>query len=73
MRVNKSDERLARALVAYDLYYVGFPQHLIQGRIDEAWPGQLKKAKDLNYVIKNTYNWELDGETTKKEMEKWAD
>ena len=73
MKISKKAEKLARALIAVDLFYIGFPEERVQSRIDEAWSGQLPQAQDVICAMNNIEDFELDGETTQEEIDMWRD
>lgn len=72
MKVAKKDERLARAMLAHQLWANGFPKDRIYDRVSEAWPGLLEHAKGLNSVVNQIKDYELDGCTTQEEIDRWS-
>jgi len=72
IKVSKKDERLARSLLWNMLVDNGYPEEKTDERVNEAWPGLLKRAKDINLGIRLTIGDELDGKTTESEIENWT-
>jgi len=71
MKVAKKHERLARALLLLELVNVGFPEEKTQERVDEAWPCKLDDAEWLNCIAMHVQDYELDGNTTQEEINRW--
>lgn len=71
MKVSKKDESLARALLWNHLLDNYFPSEKIEERVNEAWPGHLELAKNLNQVAK-IYQYDLKGFTTQEAIDRWS-
>jgi hypothetical protein len=72
MKVSKKDESLARSLLMIHLFNNGFPEDRIDERVNEAWPGELQHAKDLNSIARSI-QYDLVGHTTEEEIKRWSD
>ena len=72
MKVSKKDESLARSLLMISLHTQGFPEDRVAERVNEAWPGLLQQAKDINNVARYI-QYDLVGHTTEEEIKRWSD
>lgn len=72
LKISKKLERLCRAMAMAHLYHINFPTDRCHERVDESWPGYLPEARDLNLFMLLIQDWQLKGEYTEADMEKWG-